>query len=484
MEQKTPRLLEQEEYVTRAAALLKQRYPGRQPLAAVHTYGCQQNVSDSERLKGLLSAMGFGFTEQDEAADFILFNTCAVREHAEDRVFGNIGALKHLKRRKPGLMIGICGCMAQQPEVESRIKTSFSYVDLLFGTHVAYRLPEFIYRLLTEKGRVFENSTENAEIVEGQPVRRDGTFKGWLPIMYGCNNFCTYCIVPYVRGRERSRNYLEILTEFKQMVQAGFKDITLLGQNVNSYCSGQPDEQGNTVNFPRLLSLLNAVEGNFRIRFMTSHPKDCSDELLQTMSRCQKVAKHLHLPVQCGSNEILKRMNRRYTAEHYLSLVRRARELMPEITLTSDIIVGFPGEQYQDFLKTVELIQTVRFQQLFTFIYSPRPGTPAASLPDPVSRREKGEWFRQLLAAQEQIARQNEQALNGKTFTLLCDDYGRSEGTMAGHTSGNLCLEFAGEPSLLGQFVTVFVTVQNGQVTAKLVNAEPRTPKKSNSFIL
>lgn len=470
MKQKTPLLLEQEEYITRVLALVGERYGGRQPLAAVHTYGCQQNVSDSERLKGLLSAMGFGFTEEDEAADFILFNTCAVREHAEDRVFGNIGALKHLKRRKPGLLIGICGCMAQQPEVETRIKNSFSYVDLLFGTHVAYRLPEFIYRLFTAKGRVFENSTEVSEIVEGQPVRRDGTFKGWLPIMYGCNNFCTYCIVPHVRGRERSRNYREIVAEFKKMVQSGFKDITLLGQNVNSYCSPQPDEQGAMVNFPRLLAMLNAVEGNFRIRFMTSHPKDCSNELLQTMSRCQKVAKHLHLPVQCGSNKILKQMNRRYTAEHYLSLVQRARELMPEIALTSDIIVGFPGEEYSDFLKTLELVQAVGFQQLFTFIYSPRPGTPAAGFADPVSRAEKGQWFRELLAVQEKIAAKNEQALHGKTLTLLCDDHGRAEGTMAGHTEGNLCLEFKGGAELLGQFVPVCVTVQNGQVTATIAN--------------
>lgn len=469
MNKETQYSAQQGPYTAQVAALLSKKFGDRQPLAAVHTYGCQQNVSDSERLKGMLAEMGFAFTDEDENADFILFNTCAVREHAEDRVFGNIGALKHLKRRRPELLIGICGCMAQQPEVETRIKTSFPFVDLLFGTHVSYRLPEFLYRLFSEKGRVFENSTENSKIVEGMPIRRDGTFKGWLPIMYGCNNFCTYCIVPYVRGRERSRNYREILTEFKSMVQAGFKDITLLGQNVNSYCSPVADENGHAVHFPELLRLLNAIPGDFRIRFMTSHPKDCSDDLLTTMSSCEKVSKHLHLPFQSGSDRILKRMNRRYTAEHYFSLVQRARGLMPEITLTSDIIVGFPGEEYEDFLKTVELIQKVQFNQLFTFIYSPRPGTPAAGFEDPISREEKGRWFRELLAAQEQVSKANETALLGKTFRLLCDDFGRTEGFMAGHTDGNICLEFQGDSNLLGQFVEVAVTGANGKVTATLI---------------
>lgn len=472
MKHSTALFAEQQEYIALVSALLTQKFGPNKPLAAVITYGCQQNVSDSERMKGMLAEMGFDFTEDTERADFILFNTCAVREHAEDRVFGNIGALKHLKRRRPGVIVGICGCMAQQPEVEQRIRQSFSYVDLLFGTHVSHRLPEFVYRLLTEKGRVFENSTEQNSVVEGIPVRRDGTFKGWLPIMYGCNNFCTYCIVPHVRGRERSRNYQEILNEFKQMVAAGFKDITLLGQNVNSYRSPQPLENGAEVDFPKLLYLLNEIPGDFRIRFMTSHPKDCSDELLVAMSRCQKVCKHLHLPVQCGSDEILKRMNRRYTAEKYLSLVRRARELMPEISLTSDIIVGFPGETYEDFLKTVSLVRTVGFTALFTFIYSPRPGTPAAGMEDPVSRAEKGVWFRELLSVQEAVAKENNRRLHGKTFRVLCDDFGRSAGYMAGHTDSNICLEFAGDSTLLGQFVNVSVAVDKQQVTAALTNGE------------
>lgn len=447
-------LEKQREYSALVSQILADRFASK-PLAMVVTYGCQQNVSDSEKIKGMLAEMGFDFTEQAAEADFILFNTCAVREHAEDRVFGNIGALKAYKRRRPSLLIGLCGCMAQQTAVADRVKKSFPYVDLLFGTHVLYRLPEFLYRLYTENGRVFELSEENHEVIEGIPVRRDGVFKGWLPIMYGCNNFCTYCIVPYVRGRERSREVGEILKEAREMVQGGCKDITLLGQNVNSYHSPVPDETGQAVDFPALLRKINAIPGDFRIRFMTSHPKDCSDELLYAMRDCEKVCRHLHLPFQSGSDRILKEMNRRYTRDAYLDRIRTARRLMPDIAITSDIIVGFPGEAYEDFKETLSLVREVRFTALFTFIYSPRGGTPAATLPDPVSRKEKGVWFRELLAEQEKIARNNEKQLAGKTFRLLCDDYGRTEGCMAGHTDGNVCLEFAGDASLLGQFVTV-----------------------------
>ena len=459
---------EQTEYISLVSRLIKTKYD-HTPLALINTYGCQQNVSDSERMKGMLSEMGFGFTEDAETADFILFNTCAVREHAEDRVFGNIGALKHYKRRHPEMIIGICGCMAQQDIVKDRIKKSYPYVDLLFGTHVQYRLPEFIYNLLTKKGRIFETSTEKSEVVEDVPIKRDGTFKGWLPIMYGCNNFCTYCIVPYVRGRERSRDYTEILKEARKMVADGFKDITLLGQNVNSYHSPVCDEQGNEVGFPELLRMINDIEGDFRIRFMTSHPKDCSDELLLAMKECDKVAKHLHLPFQSGSTEILKRMNRRYTREGYLELVSKAKKLMPEISLTSDIIVGFPGERYEDFLETLSLVKEVKFTALFTFIFSSRNGTPAAEMDDPVSRKEKGVWFRELLATQEEIAKENEKKLADKTFRVLCDDFGRNDGYMAGHTDTNVCLEFLGDEKLLGEFVTVKTEYINGSLVAKII---------------
>ncbi len=311
---------EQTAYEERVRAILGNIY-GENPKACVITYGCQQNVSDSERIKGMLYEMGYSFTDDVAEADFILYNTCAVRGHAEDRVYGNIGAMKHYKRRKPSLLLAICGCMVQQSQVSERIRKSYPYVDICFGTHVAHRLPEFIYKRLSGSERIFEISDENSDIVEDIPVRRDGSFKGWLPIMYGCNNFCTYCIVPYVRGRERSRESEKIIAEAREMVAAGFKDITLLGQNVNSY--GKDSENG--VNFARLLRTINDIDGDFRIRFMTSHPKDCTTELLDAIRDCEKVSTHLHLPFQSGSDRILKLMNRHYDRTAYLKLIEEAR---------------------------------------------------------------------------------------------------------------------------------------------------------------
>lgn len=456
------------EYIKAVKEIVIKKY-NKPPLAMVVPYGCQQNVSDSERLKGMLREMGFEFTEDADAADLMLYKTCAVREHAEDRVFGNIGALKHYKRRKPELIIGLCGCMVQQNAVAERFRKSYPYVDLLFGTHVEHRLPEFLYKLYTEKGRVFELDDTEHEIVEGVPVRRDGTFKGWLPIMHGCNNFCTYCIVPYVRGREHSRSYTEIIKEAEEMIASGCKDITLLGQNVNSYHSPDLLPDGGEVDFPKLLRMINELEGDFRIRFMTSHPKDCSEELLYAMSECHKVSKHLHLPFQSGNDRVLKAMNRRYTREKYLSLISLARRLMPDISITSDIIVGFPGETYEEFSDTVSLIKEVGFSALFTFIYSKREGTPAAEMADPVSRKDKGVWFRELLAVQEEVSKKNDLAMAGKTYRLLCDDHGRADGHMAGHTDGNVCLEFPGDPSLLGEFVTVQTYMEENILKAKLV---------------
>lgn len=458
---------EQEEYIKSVSEIIKNKY-SNPPLAMVVPYGCQQNVSDSERFKGILAKIGFDFTDDADKADLMLYKTCAVREHAEDRVFGNIGALKHYKRRKPELIIGLCGCMVQQEAVAERFKKSYPYVDLLFGTHVEYRLPEFLYRLYTKKGRVFELDDTEHEIVEGIPVCRDGTFKGWLPIMQGCNNFCTYCIVPYARGREHSRSYKEILKEAQEMISAGFKDITLLGQNVNSYLSPDSKEDGSEVNFPKLLRMINDLDGDFRIRFMTSHPKDCSEELLVTMSECAKVSKHLHLPFQSGNNRILNAMNRRYTREKYLELIALARRLMPNISLTSDIIVGFPGETYDEFLDTISLVKEVGFSALFTFIYSKRKGTPAAEMDDPFTREEKGKWFRELLAVQDAVSKQNDVKMANKTYRLLCDDFGRADGFMAGHTDGNVCLEFEGKPSLLGEFVTVETYIENNSLKAKI----------------
>ena len=458
---------EQEEYINLVSEIIKNKY-SKPPLAMVVPYGCQQNVSDCERFKGILAKIGFEFTENVDEADFMLYKTCAVREHAEDRVFGNIGALKHYKRRKPELIIGLCGCMVQQEAVAERFKKSYPYVDLVFGTHVEHRLPEFLYTLFTKKGRIFELDDAEHEIVEDIPVKRDGTFKGWLPIMQGCNNFCTYCIVPYARGREHSRSYKQILKEAKEMIASGFKDITLLGQNVNSYRSPENDEDGNEVNFPKLLRMINNLDGDFRIRFMTSHPKDCSEELLYTMSECKKVSRHLHLPFQSGNDRVLNAMNRRYTREKYLGLISLARKLMPEISLTSDIIVGFPGETYEEFCDTLSLVREVQFSALFTFIFSKRKGTPAAEMEDPVSREEKGKWFRELLMVQEAVSKENDLKLANKTYRLLCDDFGRNNGFMAGHTDGNVCLEFEGDASLLGEFVTVETYMENNSLMAKI----------------
>lgn len=452
--------LEQQDYILKVNKMVKELY-GNNPKAMVTTYGCQQNVSDSEKLKGMLYEMGFSFTEDVTKADFIIFNTCAVREHAEDRVFGNIGALKNQKRKNPNLCIAMCGCMAQREPVKIRIEKSFPFVNILFGTHVIHKLPEFMYRYYKHKKRVFDISNDNNSIVEGVPLKRDGTFKGWLPIMYGCNNFCSYCIVPYTRGRERSRDYNNILLDAKKLIKDGCKDITLLGQNVNSYSF-------NGVNFPKLLRMINEIDGDFRIRFMTSHPKDCTEELLLTIKECEKVSKHLHLPFQSGSSRILKLMNRKYDKDKYLSLVLKAKELIPNLTLTSDIIVGFPGETYEDFKETIDVVKKVKFMSLFTFIFSKREGTPAAIMDDPTSASEKSKWFQELLKVQSEISSKNEKNIIGKEFRVLCDDKGRREGFMAGHTDNNICLEFAGSEELLGKFVNIITYQENGEILAKI----------------
>lgn len=442
----------QKEYSKLCADLLVKRF-GDSPKAFVHTYGCQGNVSDSEKIKGMLQDMGFEFCDRPDEADFVLFNTCAVREHAEARVFGNVGALKPIKENKNhNMIIALCGCMMQQEHIAEKIRKSYSYVNLCFGTFAVYRLPQLMYTLLRSNKRVFDVKNEEGRIAEGITTVRDRTFKAWLPIMYGCNNFCTYCIVPYVRGRERSRDPELIIKEAKELIAEGAKEITLLGQNVNSY--GKNPDYG--VNFSELLRRINALDGDFIIRFMTSHPKDCSDELLETMAKCEKVERHLHLPFQCGNDRVLKAMNRGYTSEQYLNLCRKAYELMPELAITSDVIVGFPGENRTEFEDTVKLIKEVKFSSLFTFIFSPRKGTKATELPDPVSAEEKGVWFRELCAEQEKIAAERNRALLGKTYRVLVEEF--NGGILTGRTSGNINITFPGEKALVGSFADVKVT--------------------------
>lgn len=444
------------QYMEDVAQIMAIRARGSRPMALVRTYGCQQNVADGEKIKGQLEQMGFGFTEEEEEADFILFNTCAVREHAEDRVFGNVGALKNVKRRHPSLLVALCGCMMEQEHVAERIKKSFPYVNLVFGTHVIHKLPELLFRTLTDGRRVFErgDDSEDKQIVEGLPIHRDGTFRAWCTVMYGCDNFCSYCVVPYVRGRERSRSSQAILEEFTGLVRAGYKDITLLGQNVNSYGKHLQED----VNFAKLLRMLDEVEGNYRIRFMTSHPKDATRELIDTIAAGKHISHHLHLPFQSGNNRVLKEMNRGYTREKYLDLIRYAKEQIPDLSLTSDIIVGFPGETYEEFLETVDLIRQVEFTSLYTFIYSPRVGTRAAKMEDPVPAEEKSKWFQELCAEQEKIAARRCASMIGTVQRVLVEEQNTKTGLLAGRTDGNIVVDFPGDPALIGTFTDVNIT--------------------------
>ena len=438
---------------------------GRTPHAYMDTYGCQQNEADSERMLGLLMEMGYQPQGEPEGADVIIINTCAVREHAEQRVFGNIGALTHTKRRHPAQRIFLTGCMAGQAEVVSRIRKSYPHVDGVFSSHAQWQLPELLYHALTGEKRQFVTPAEG-NIVEGLPIQRKNNLKGWVSIMYGCNNFCTYCIVPHVRGRERSRQPQDVIREVEQMVKAGYKDITLLGQNVNSY--GKDLSLG--VDFSDLLKTLSELPGDFLLRFMTSHPKDASKKLFDTMAASPKIAKHIHLPFQAGNDRVLKAMNRRYTAEQYLSLVDYAREKMPELVLTSDVIVGFPGETDEEFEDTLKLVRQVRYDALFTFIFSPRTGTPAAEMPDPFTREQKQARFDRLLQLQNEISAEKHQAYVGKTLRVLID--GQDGDALTARTEGGRLVRLEGSPALIGSFQMAEIT---GNTTWSLTGrmAEP-----------
>ena len=437
-----------------AAAVIAAAYPDAPPMAYVHSFGCQQNVNDGEKICGVLQDVGFGLTDTLEQADLILFNTCAVREHAEQRVFGNVGALKQLKARNPKLVIGVCGCMAQQPHIVDKLRRSYPYVDLVFGVDGIDRLPAMLAERFRKGRRYLEEPRTRNAVVEDLPIRRDSGFRAWLPIMYGCDNFCTYCIVPYVRGRERSREPDAILAEFRSLVQAGYKEITLLGQNVNSYGKGLE----NPIDFADLLNLLCRVPGDYQIRFMTSHPKDASRKLIDTIAAQPKVCKHIHLPVQCGSDRLLKLMNRHYTVAQYRQLIDYARARIPGVTFSSDIIVGFPGETEEDFLGTLDLVEGVGYMQLFTFIYSRREGTPAADMEDPTPRAEKTARMERLLKVQERHSHAAVAALVGRTVRVLVEGAGRTPGTLNGRLDNNLVVEFPAPESRIGQWARVELT--------------------------
>ncbi|MCD8026053.1 MAG: tRNA (N6-isopentenyl adenosine(37)-C2)-methylthiotransferase MiaB [Clostridiales bacterium] len=444
----------QSEYMNLTAEIMEIRKRGEKPLAYIRTYGCQQNVADSEKIKGMLAKSGFDFSDTPDDADFILFNTCAVREHAEDRVFGNVGALKNLKRKHPQIVIALCGCMMEQEHIANRIYNSFPFVNLVFGTHSLHHFPELLYNSLVNGKRIVERGNDDKKVYEGFPVKRDGIFKGWLPIMYGCNNFCTYCIVPYVRGRERSREKNIIIGEARQMIKSGYKDITLLGQNVNSY--GKNLDNG--VNFAQLIKEIDSIDGDYWLRFMTSHPKDCSKELIDTIAESSHISKHLHLPFQSGSDRILKAMNRHYDRKKYLEIINYAKEKIDDVSLTSDIIVGFPGETYEDFKETLSLIREVEFTSLLTFIYSPRVGTPAAEMDDPVSADEKSKWFRELLDVQEEIAAKRCSSMVGRVERVLIEGKKEKTDELNARTSGNIIVELEAPQELIGTFQNVKIT--------------------------
>jgi tRNA-2-methylthio-N6-dimethylallyladenosine synthase len=459
-------LEKQDYYLNLIAELMSVRKRGEKPLAFIHTYGCQQNVADSEKIKGMLSVAGFDFADAPDDADFILFNTCAVREHAEDRVFGNVGALKNIKRKHPQIIIALCGCMMEQKHIAERMYKSFPFVSLVFGTHSLQNFPELYYKTLFTGKRVYERDNDDKLIYEGIPVKRDGVFKGWLPIMYGCDNFCTYCIVPYVRGRERSRKKQDVINEAKELISSGYKDITLLGQNVNSYGKGLEEK----VTFAELISEIDKIPGDYWLRFMTSHPKDCSKELIDAIAESQHISKHLHLPFQSGSDRILKKMNRHYDREKYLEIINYAKKKIPDVSITSDIIVGFPGETYEDFQETISLIKEVQFTSLFTFIYSPRVGTPAAKMDDPIPAEEKSKWFRELLAVQEEIAGQRCASMVGKKEKILVEGVNAKTGALQCRNSGNIIVECQGESSLIGTFQTAEITqARNWILKGKLI---------------
>ena len=428
---------------------------GRSPKAYVETYGCQQNEADSERIRGMLAQCGYSMCPSAEGADAVVINTCAIRENANQRVFGNLGELTHTKRRHPEQKIFLCGCMAGQEVVSTKIKQSFPHVNGVFSTHHLWQFPEILYKVLTTGKRQFYIADEAGSIAEGLPVIRSNDLKGWVSIMYGCNNFCTYCIVPYVRGRERSRKPEDILAECRELVANGCKEITLLGQNVNSY--GKDLDCG--MDFADLLAGIAQLEGDFLIRFMTSHPRDASTKLFDTMAKYDKIAKQLHLPFQSGSSRVLKAMNRHYDRETYLEKVRYAKSVMPELVLTSDVIVGFPGETEEEFEETISLIQQVRYDALFTFIFSPRPCTPAAKMEDPTPKEEKSRRFDKLCAVQNRISDDIHAGYAGKTFRCLVD--GTDKEMLTARTEGGRLVRFAGEASLIGTYQNITITGHN-----------------------
>ena len=440
-------------FMDRARQLLREkiRQAGRPLTFCVVTFGCQMNARDSEKLKGILERIGY-VKAQEEEADFVIYNTCTVRENANLRVYGRLGYLHSLKKKNPHMRIALCGCMMQEPQVVEKLKKSYRFVDLVFGTHNIYKLAELLVQVFEQDSMVVDIWKDTDRIVEDLPVDRKYSFKSGVNIMFGCNNFCSYCIVPYVRGRERSRRPEEILKEIGSLARDGVKEVMLLGQNVNSYGKNLPEP----MSFAALLRKAAEIPGIRRIRFMTSHPKDLSEELIRAMAETPKVCPHLHLPLQSGSTRILEKMNRRYTKEQYLELVGRLRKAMPDISLTTDIIVGFPGETEEDFLETLDVVEKVRFDSAFTFLYSRRTGTPAASMEDQIPEEVMKDRFDRLLKRVQDIARECCARFQGQTKDVLVEQVNEQDPALVtGRMDNNLLVHFPGEPSLIGRMVPV-----------------------------
>lgn len=428
---------------------------GRKPLANTETYGCQQNENDTERIRGILKEAGYGFCDNAEDADLVVYNTCAVRENAEDRVYGRLGILKHIKEHKPDLTIALCGCMVQQEHITEKIKKVYSHVDLIFGTHALYKFPELLYTTLSEKKTVVSVEDSDGAIFEDMPILRDSDNKAWVSIMYGCNNFCSYCIVPYVRGRERSREPDKIISEIKSLVESGISEICLLGQNVNSYGKDLSEK----IDFSDLVRMVNDIPGVERIRFMTSHPKDFGDKLIETMATCDKVCHQLHLPFQAGNDRVLSEMNRGYTKAEYLEKIAKVKARIPDIALSTDIIVGFPTETNEDFLDTLDVLKQAEFDSVFSFIYSKREGTPAAKMDFVLTGDEIKKNFEELLRVQNEISKRKNDAYLGRVCRVLVDGPSKNNPQMlSGRTDTSKIVNFKGDVELSGKYVDVKIT--------------------------
>ena len=424
------------------------------PLCYLHSFGCQQNVSDGEKILGVLCEMGYGVTKDMDNADLIIYNTCAVREGAELKVYSLVGNLKKLKEKKPGLVIGLCGCMAQQEKTVEQIRKSYRHVDMIFGTFALKELPRLLYTVLTEKKPVSDITEYEGTIPEDIAAVRNDRIKASVPVMYGCDNFCSYCIVPYVRGRERSREPEAVLNEVRQLAEAGYKEIMLLGQNVNSYGRNLPEP----VTFAELLREINKIKGDFKVRFMSSHPKDATRELIDAVIDCEKVCKHMHLPLQSGSDRILEAMNRRYTAEKYMEIVNYARSRIPDFSFSTDIIVGFPNETEEDFQATLKIVEEVGYDNIFSFIYSVRSGTKAALIDDKTDPEEKSSRMRRLLELQREITDKSFKRFIGRTLTVLFDSESSKEGFCSGKSDEFIIVEAKADSSVIGQRKQVKIT--------------------------